>query len=334
VGPAVSALLDNGLGTFVVALGAGLIMLVAVLVAFAKPRGAWVRERIDPYDRYRVLGETASAQAAPGWRPDAERLYGSLARAVEQTRVWKWVMTLLERAGSKLRPSELAWRSLLVGVACAAVVAYIWDSGLLTVLTFLGGGVIAPIVWLKHRARMRRNAFDDQLADALQTMATSLKVGVSFTHSVAVIVEEGLAPTSEEFERLLMEMQLGRAPEEALAAMADRVGSDDLRLVLMSVAIQREVGGSLAELFARISDTVRERQNFRRKVRALTAMGRMSAYFLIALPVITAVVIGALNPGYIAPLFEQSAGHVMIAVGIVMIVIGSFFLKRIVTIKG
>jgi tight adherence protein B len=330
----VTALLDGGWGTFVVALGAGLIMLVAVLVAFAKPRGAWVRERIDPYDRYRVLAETAAVQAAPGWRPDSERLYGPLARAVERTRTWRWTMALLEHAGSKLRPAELAWRFLLVGVASAAIVTFFWDSSLLTLGAFVGGAFVAPIVWLKHRARVRRNAFDDQLADALQTMATSLKVGVSFTHSVAVIVDEGLAPTSEEFERLMMEMQLGRAPEEALAAMADRIGSEDLRLVLMSVAIQREVGGSLAELFARVSDTVRERQNFRRKVRALTAMGRMSAYFLIALPVITAVIIGVLSPGYIAPLFEQHAGHVMIAIGIVMIAIGSFFLKRIVTIKG
>jgi tight adherence protein B len=329
-----TALLDGGWGTLVVALGAGLIMLVAALVAFAKPRGAWVRERIDPYDRYRVIGETAAVQAAPGWRPDADRLYGSLGRAVERTRTWKWTMTLLERAGSKPRPAELAWRSLLVGVAAAAVVTLLWDSGLLTLAAFVGGAFVAPIVWLKHRARMRRNAFDDQLADALQTMATSLKVGVSFTHSVAVIVDEGLAPTSEEFERLLMEMQLGRHPEEALAAMADRVGSEDLRLVLMSVAIQREVGGSLADLFARVSETVRDRQNFRRKVRALTAMGRMSAYFLVSLPVITAIALVLISPSYIAPLFEQPAGQLMILIGIVMITIGSFFLKRIVTIKG
>ena len=87
--------------------------------------------------------------------------------------------------------------------------------------------------------------------------------------------------------------------DEALAAMADRIDSDDLRFVLMSVTIQREVGGSLADLFQTVSDTVRERQQFRRKVRALTAMGRASAYVLVALPFVTAALIAIVNPGYL-----------------------------------
>ena len=83
---------------------------------------------------------------------------------------------------------------------------------------------------------------------------------------------------------MLNETELGRPMEDALGAMADRIDSEDLRFVLMSVVIQREVGGSLANLFQTVSETVRERQHFRLKVRALTSMGRMSAYILVALP--------------------------------------------------
>ena len=122
--------------------------------------------------------------------------------------------------------------------------------------------------------------------------------------------------------------------EESLAAMADRIESEDLRFVLMSVAIQREVGGSLADLFQTVSETVRERQQFRRKVRALTAMGRMSAYILVSLPFIIAGAVSLLSPGYMEPLFDTTAGHVLIVVMIVMTVIGALFLKKIVTIKG
>jgi tight adherence protein B len=165
-------------------------------------------------------------------------------------------------------------------------------------------------------------------------MSSSLKVGLTFTHSMAAIVEDGDPPVSEEFERVLTETQLGRPMDDALAAMAKRVDSEDVRFVLMSVMIQREVGGSLGDLFHTVSETVRERQQFRRKVRALTAMGRMSAYLLIGLPFVVAGVISLLSPGYITPLFSTGAGRVLIVVMLGLMGIGSFCLKRIVTIKG
>ena len=112
---------------------------------------------------------------------------------------------------------------------------------------------------------------------------------------------------------MLNETQLGRPMEDSLAAMGQRIDSDDLRFVLMSVGIQREVGGSLAELFQTVSETVRERQQFRRKVRALTAMGRMSAYILVALPIVTAAVLSLLSPGYMEPMWHTTIGHVLIA---------------------
>jgi tight adherence protein B len=168
----------------------------------------------------------------------------------------------------------------------------------------------------------------------LLAMSSSLKVGLSFNHSLAAIVDDGQAPASEEFERLLNETELGRPTEDALAAMADRIDSEDLRFVLMSVAIQREVGGSLSDLFQTVSETVRDRQHFRRKVRALTAMGRTSAYILVALPFLIATAVTLLSPGYMHPLFSTTAGHVLIVVMFVMIGIGSLFLKKIVTIKG
>jgi tight adherence protein B len=116
--------------------------------------------------------------------------------------------------------------------------------------------------------------------------------------------------------------------------MADRINSDDFRFVIMSVTIQREIGGSLADLFQSVSDTVRSRQQFRRKVRALTAMGRASAYVLVALPLITAALIAVVNPGYFQPLFEEPVGQVMLVTVFVMMVIGGLVLKKLVSIKG
>ncbi len=177
-------------------------------------------------------------------------------------------------------------------------------------------------------------AFEAQLPDVLMTISGSLKVGQSFNHSLRAIVDEGNAPASEEFARVLADAKLGRPMDEALTGMADRVDSADLRFVLMSVAIQREIGGSLATLFQTVSDAVRERQQFRRRVKAITSTGRSSAYVLLALPFFTAGFITIVNPGYLKPMFTTSIGQVCLVAMVVMMVTAGFILKKIVTIKG
>jgi tight adherence protein B len=327
------ALFHSAWGPTALAISVGSITLVAALVALARPRGAWLRSRLDPYGRLQTVGSGAPVDSSPGWRPQAERLYGVTERVFEKTRAWQAAMRLLERANSRMRPAELMYGSLLAGVGLATLMAIFNRSVMLVTLVGIVGASL-PSVWLSARARRRMNAFDEQLADVLMTMAAALKVGQSFTHSMGAIVNDGMAPASEEFERVLYESQLGRPVDDALAAMADRIRSEDMRFVLMSVAIQREVGGSLAELFQTISDTVRERQNFRRKVKALTAMGRMSAYFLFALPFFVAAIVSLTSPSYLSPLFNTGVGHFLIVLMFVMMAMGAFVLKKIVSIKG
>ena len=329
-----TALFESDWGPIALGLGVGCLMLVATLVALARPRGAWLRDRLDPYGRLdSASAASATVDAGPGWRPHAERVYGATERRLEQTRLWRAAMRLLERAGSQLRPVEFLYGSLLFALGAGVLVAILTGRVLLVVAAF-AAGLVLPWMWMKRRARRRVEQFEEQLADVLLSMSSSLQVGLSFTHSLAAIVEDGRAPASEEFERLLNETELGRPMEDSLAAMADRIESEDLRFVLMSVSIQREVGGSLADLFRTVSETVRDRQQFRRKVHALTAMGRMSAYILVSLPFIVAGGISLLSPGYMQPLFNTTAGHVLIVLMITMTVIGALFLKKIVTIKG
>jgi tight adherence protein B len=116
--------------------------------------------------------------------------------------------------------------------------------------------------------------------------------------------------------------------------MSDRIGSKNFEFVITAVTIQRQVGGSLADLFDMVADVVRQRQQFARKIKALTSMGRMSAYVLIALPFFMALVITIMNPTYMAPLYSTSAGHMLIAISLVGITIGSLILKKIVAFRG
>jgi tight adherence protein B len=180
---------------------------------------------------------------------------------------------------------------------------------------------------------MRIKAFDNQLPDLLITIAASLKAGHSFRHAIQAVVDEGAQPTSKEFTRVLSETQLGRPMDQALGDMSERVGSKNLTFVITAVTIQRQVGGSLAGLFDMVAETVRQRQQFARKVRGLTAMGRMSAYVLIGLPFFIALAVTVINPSYMSPLFHSSTGHMLMILGFVMMGLGSTILNKMVSFK-
>jgi tight adherence protein B len=122
--------------------------------------------------------------------------------------------------------------------------------------------------------------------------------------------------------------------DEALAEMSDRIGSKNLSFVLNAVNIQRQIGGSLAGLFDIVAETVRQRQQFARKIRSLTAMGRMSAYVLVGLPFGVALLISVVSPSYMTPLWHTSTGHELVGSALVMIAFGSLILKKIVSFKG
>lgn len=326
-----TALFDTAWGPIAVALAVGCLTLVATLVALSRPRGAWVRGRLEPYAG--VGTSVVEDDKGSAWRPDLERVHGATTRLLAETRLWRSIERRLERANVHVTPAEFLFWSVVLGLVVSIVLAVLGGSTLFCVLVGVGA-LLTPLVWLSVKAQRRLAAFEDQLPDVLMTMAGSLKVGQSFNNSMRAIVDEGLSPASDEFGRVLAEARIGRPMDEALAAMAERIGSDDLRFVLMSVNIQREVGGSLSDFFHTVSDTVRQRQQFRRRVKALTAMGRASAMVLLLLPFATAALISVVDFGYLKPLFTTTLGQTMVIVMLVLMVFGTLILRKIVDIKG
>jgi len=168
----------------------------------------------------------------------------------------------------------------------------------------------------------------------VKMIAAALKAGHSFRQGIQSVVEEGLDPAAKEFRRVITETQLGKPMDNALTDMAARIGSKDLTFVVSAVTIQRQIGGSLATLFDMVADTVRQRQQLARKIRALTALGRMSAYTLIGIPFFIAGAVTVLNRSYMHPLYFTRTGHLLIALGLVMMTLGSLVLKKIVSFRG
>jgi tight adherence protein B len=313
-----------------------LTMLVAFLVLtacgflFASAKGSWVKTRLAPHvegtrkARKRQKGERLAALAG---------LFRATEQAFAHRRVWMKLQRKLERADLPLRTVEFAYLIVGSGFLLGVFAALSGRPSLQILIAFAVGGMI-PYGFVAFKARRRMAAFEDQLPDLLVTLAASLKAGHSFKQGIQTVVDEGQEPASKELGRVITDTRLGRPMDEALADTAERIGSKNFAFVITAVTIQRQVGGSLAGLFDMVADTVRQRQQFARKIKGLTAMGRASAYVLIALPFFIAFALTLLNPSYMAPLYNTSTGHNLIMVGLVMMAIGSLILKKLVSFRG
>jgi tight adherence protein B len=322
---------NSGLAPVAVAGAVGLLVLLACWFAAGARRGSWLRARLAPH-----LGPSERRSRTPRRRQGRAIMRGVVAateQAFANVKQFRAVQRLLTRADLPLLASELLYICLGAALAVALVTALAGLPLVLVLLFFLVGGA-APLVWVVSRARRRMKAFDNQLPDLLITIAASLKAGHSFRHAIQAVVDEGAEPTARELRRVLTETRLGRPMDEALAEMGERIGSKNLSFVLNAVTIQRQIGGSLAGLFDVVAETVRQRQQFARKIKGLTATGRMSAYVLGGLPFFVAALISAISPAYMRPLWHSSTGHVMVGVALVMMTIGSVILKKIVSFKG
>ena len=315
---------------------AGLALLVGLLVLLA---GVQFFSSANA-DRLRLKVQQHVAPKPKRVKKEKKERLQSLAglfqlteQALGRTRYWLRLSRLIERADLSIKTAELFYLMAACCIGLGLLATAAGASGLLSLGALVGGALVpVGVVWTKARRRLA--TFENQLPDLLIGIAASLKAGHSFKQALQAIVDEGVEPAGKEFKRVLTETRLGRPLDDALNDMAERVGSNNLSFIVTAIAVQTQVGGSLASLFDMVADTVRNRQQFARKIQALTAMGRMSAYVLIGLPFFLAGALTLTNPSYMAPLFQSSAGHKMIVVSLLMMAIGSLFLKKIVSFKG
>jgi tight adherence protein B len=237
----------------------------------------------------------------------------------------------LEQAGLPMRAGEFV---ALIAVAALAgvVLAGLLLPNIVFMLLFGVAASFIPYLWLARARSQRQKKMGEQLADVLSILASSLRAGHSFLQSLDQVASEISEPSATEFHRTVSEIRLGRSIDEAMVAMADRVGSEDMRWAVMAVNVQREVGGNLAEVLDIVASTVRERSYIHRQVRVLSAEGRFSIGILMALPVGLFVYLSLINPEYVSPLFTHPIGRIILLAGGSLMVAGYFVMRRIVKI--
>jgi tight adherence protein B len=271
----------------------------------------------------------AAPSQSTGWIPDNVSRFGK--RFADARGVSERLDMELEAAGVSLRSGEF----VVASVAAALVGAVIGAAVLQNLILALVIGAVAaagPTIALRVALSRRSEKLREQLPDVLTIMASSLRAGHSFLQSLDTVAKEISQPAAAEFQRVVAEIRLGRAAEDAMESMAERVGSSDFKWAVLAVNIQREVGGNLAEILDNVADTLRERAMIRRQIRVLTSEGRLSAWVLALLPVGIALYMFAVNPEYIELLFTTTIGIVMLIVAFCLLVVGIYWMRKIVDI--
>jgi tight adherence protein B len=236
----------------------------------------------------------------------------------------------MRRAGVSMSPAsfvQVCLGSVIFGVAVGTIV-----GGAIFSAVFGAIGAVLPFIWIKRKQRKRLAAFQAQLPDAIDMLVSAMKAGYSFQAAMNFIGEETPAPLGPEFARFYDEQRLGIDVRSALLSLQTRVDSMDLKMFVTAVLVQRESGGNLGEVLANISDIMRERFALEGELATLTAESRLSARILAMLPLLVFVGMFALNPAFMRPMLQQSAGQLMLVFAGVSVAFGYLLMVRIADI--
>jgi len=218
-----------------------------------------------------------------------------------------------------------------LGVAAAGFgIAYIWISMLAVQLVAALILSYVPYGFISFKASRRLKKFNDGLADSIDTMSRALRAGNSLMAAINVIAEQAAEPVRSEFSEVFKQQNFGLPIREAMAQMVERVPSQDLRVLVTAILVQKETGGNLVEILDRTSHTIRERLRIHGEIKTHTAQGRMTGYILCSLPIVMLVVINFLNPGYSKVLVETPTGHMISYIGIGLLVTGNLVIRQII----
>lgn len=285
-----------------------------------------------PLNRRRAPG----AVEVSGLTRLTDRTVGAIDRIIRRRNVVPFTATELEQAGIRLQPSAF----VLMVISAATVAAMLglllgdgtaWVVPLMILLAALA--VVGAKVWLRLRTGQRRAKFADQLDESLSLLAGGLRAGHSLMRAVDAVSHETEQPTSDEFARIVNETRIGRDLSDALEVTAVRMRSEDFRWVAQAISINREAGGNLSQVLDQVGQTIRERNQIRRQVKALAAEGKLSAWVLVLLPIGVFTFLLFTQPNYFNGFLGNVAGIIALIVAAVLLIVGSLWMMVVVKVK-
>ena len=320
--------------TPIILLGGGvrllILLIIGAIVAVSSERSL-VAERLGRYleEETQDRGEVARQSIVTEW----------LNRRVARSSMGDRIARELARADLKFKVVEY-YALVFISTVITAVVAWLIQPHIASVVIGAVIGLFIPRFYVKRQQTVRLNKFNDQLSDMLNLMVNGLRAGYSTMQALEAVSRELPSPISDEFHRVVQEMQIGIPMEKALDNLLRRIPSEDLDFVVTAINVQREVGGNLSEILDTISFTIRERVRIKGEIRVMTAQVRTSGTVLSLIPVFLGLALWFISPEYVGTFFDDSAnlpqplcGIIAVVTIVSMIVAGYFVMMKIADIE-
>lgn len=309
------------------AFAAVFVFALVLVQTFTGLSAARVRQRLR---EIRLEGEESSA--APLIRARYLRNLTPLERRLEELPGMSRIERLIEQAGYHFP----AYRLALLAAACAAGAAAAggWLSahaGLAAVLAIAGGG--APFLQMVQMRTRRLREFEADLPDALDMMARALRAGNPLAETFKFVAEEMEGPIAQEMATTWSHLNYGVSLKASFDDMIARMPSMSLRAMATAILVQRETGGNLAEILDKIAAVLRARFRFLRRVRSLSAEGRISAWVLILMPFALAATLALTSPTYLPRLTGDPLGRTLIVVALALMALGVVWIQRVIRVR-
>lgn len=231
-----------------------------------------------------------------------------------------------------MAPKQFILLFILAPVIFSAV---LFSQQLIPVIAFIAL-LLVPILslfWLGFKTKKRNTVLEQQLPDALNMLASSLRAGHSFASATQILSEQLTQPIQPVFDDIHNDLKLGVPMKESFAKMLNTVEVIDFKIFATAVLVQRESGGNLAEIVDKIGFTIRERAKLKRQISVLTAQPRLSAYIIGAAPIVMYILLQFIMPGYTQTLENHPLGPLIIGGAVGMQIAGFFVMRRIINIR-
>lgn len=239
----------------------------------------------------------------------------------------------LNQTGKKWTLQQYLYASLGTGVVVAAVLFFRGAPSYLAIVLGLFAGLALPHFVVSFLIGRRIKKFTANFPDAIELLVRGLKSGLPVAETLTVVSKEIPGPVGEEFKMVTEKIKIGKTMEDALQDTADRLGTAEFQFFVITLAIQRETGGNLAETLSNLADVLRKRAQMKLKIRAMSSESKASAYIVGSLPFVVFFLVWNVNPGYLAGFFYEPRLMIAGMVGAVWMSAGAFIMAKMVNFE-
>lgn len=307
---------------------AGFLLVAGInllLLDLAQERKQLLKTKLEDERRLSQLERARSSMAATSVFSSA---YSAIDGGEGLALYHRWRIYVAQ-TGKPLNPLFVLLSSPGLSLVLGTLTFLLTQSLILTALVAVVASAVPFLVVSKLRTS-RRNQLLKQLPEAYEMLARVLRSGQTMTQAIRGVADEFSPPIADEFGFCWEQQNLGLSPEASFQELAKRTDILEIKILVVALSVHRTTGGNLAALLLKLSKIIRERERIRGKLETLTAEGRFQAYLLTALPFVLAGIIGLINPGYLAPLFEYPIVFV-IAAG--MLILGYVWIQHIINVE-